>query len=44
MTGLSTIEEKLITVRGKQVLLDKDVALLYDVQTKRINEAVKNNQ
>jgi hypothetical protein len=43
MTGLSTIEEKLITVREKQVLLDKDVALLYDVQTKRINEAVKNN-
>lgn len=43
MTGLSTIEEKLITVREKQVLLDRDVALLYDVQTKRINEAVKNN-
>ena len=43
MTGLSAIEEKLITVRKKQVLLDRDVALLYDVQTKRINEAVKNN-
>lgn len=43
MTGLSTIEEKLITVREKQVLLDRDVALLYGVQTKRINEAVKNN-
>jgi hypothetical protein len=43
MTGLSTIEEKLITVKEKQVLLDRDVALLYDVQTKRINEAVKNN-
>jgi hypothetical protein len=43
MSGLNTIEEKLITVREKQVLLDRDVALLYDVQTKRINEAVKNN-
>jgi hypothetical protein len=43
MTGLSAIEEKLITVRKKQVLLDRDVALLHDVQTKRINEAVKNN-
>jgi hypothetical protein len=43
MIRLSTIEEKLITVREKQVLLDRDVALLYDVQTKRINEAVKNN-
>ena len=43
MTGLRAFEEKLITVREKQVLLDRDVALLYDVQTKRINEAVKNN-
>ena len=43
MTGLRAIEEKLITVREKQVLLDRDVALLYVVQTKRINEAVKNN-
>jgi hypothetical protein len=43
MTWLRAIEEKLITVREKQVLLDRDVALLYDVQTKRINEAVKNN-
>lgn len=43
MTWLRAFEEKLITVREKQVLLDRDVALLYDVQTKRINEAVKNN-
>jgi hypothetical protein len=43
MTGLSAIEDKLITVREKQVLLDRDVALLYGVETKRVNEAVKNN-
>jgi hypothetical protein len=43
MTGLSAIEEKLITIREKQVLLDRDVAFLYGVETKRINEAVKNN-
>ena len=43
MTGLRAIEEKLITVKEKQVLLDRDVALLYVMQTKRINEAVKNN-
>ena len=42
MTGLSAIEEKLISVRKKQVLLDRDVAFLYGVETKRINEAVKN--
>jgi hypothetical protein len=43
MTVLSTIEEKLITIREKQVLLDRDVAFLNGVETKRINEAVKNN-
>ena len=30
-------------MRGKQVILDSDVAQLYGVETKRINEAVKNN-
>ena len=30
-------------IRGKQVMLDSDLAKLYHVETKRINEAVKNN-
>ena len=30
-------------VRGKQVMLDSDLAELYQVETKRINEAVKRN-
>jgi hypothetical protein len=30
-------------VRGQSVLLDSDVAELYRIETKRINEAVKNN-
>ena len=30
-------------LRGKQVMLDSDLAKLYHVETKRINEAVKNN-
>ena len=30
-------------IRGKQVLLDSDLARLYKVETKRINEAVRNN-
>ncbi|HPF83406.1 MAG TPA: ORF6N domain-containing protein [Bacilli bacterium] len=30
-------------VRGKQVILDSDIAKLYQVETKRVNEAVKNN-
>jgi hypothetical protein len=37
------VEEKIITVRTQQVILDSDVAELYDVETKRINEAVGNN-
>ena len=39
-----TIQNKIYTVRGVQVMLDKDLAELYGVETKRINEAVKNNQ
>jgi len=31
-------------IRGKQVMLDSDVAFLYNVETKRINEAVRNNK
>jgi len=34
---------KLMIVRGQCVLLDKDVAILYGVETKRVNEAVRNN-
>jgi hypothetical protein len=40
---LRSIESKIITIQGKQVILDSDVAELYSVETKRINEAVKNN-
>ena len=38
------IENLIYEVRGKQVMLDSDLANLYDVETKRINEAVKNNR
>lgn len=37
------VENKVIVVRGMQVLLDRDVAALYGVETKAINQAVKNN-
>ena len=41
---ISTGVEKMIQViRGKQVLLDCDLATLYGVETKRINEQVKRN-
>jgi len=38
------IENKIYNIRGLQVMLDKDLAELYGVETKRINEAVKNNK
>ncbi len=38
-----SIESKIIVIQEKKVLLDIDVAELYGVETKRINEAVKNN-
>jgi hypothetical protein len=40
---LSNVEEKIITLRNTKVIIDSDVAELYGVETKRINEAVKNN-
>jgi hypothetical protein len=40
---LKIIQESILEIRGQKVLLDQDVALIYGVETKRINEAVKNN-
>lgn len=37
------IEARIIEIREQKVLLDRDVAELYGVETKRVNEAVKNN-
>ena len=40
---LGNIENKIIEIRDQQVILDFDVAELYGVVTKRVNEAIKNN-
>ena len=37
------IEDLIYEIRGKQVMLDSDLARLYEIETKRINEAVKRN-
>ena len=37
------IENLIYEIRGIQVMVDRDLAKLYNVETKRINEAVKNN-
>jgi len=40
---IENIEKKLIEIRNQKVLIDSDVGEIYGVETKRINEAVKNN-
>lgn len=37
------IENQIYDIRNLKVMLDSDLATLYEVETKRINEAVKNN-
>ena len=44
ITNENSIKDKIHTIRNLQVMLDKDLAELYGVETKRINEAVRNNQ
>ncbi|GBL44291.1 hypothetical protein SFMTTN_0086 [Sulfuriferula multivorans] len=43
MVIFENLKELIIEIRGKKVLLDADVAVIYGVETKRVNEAVKNN-
>ena len=37
------VNNKIITIRNQSVILDSDVAALYGVETKRVNEAIRNN-
>ena len=43
LIGFEEIEDKIITLRGQKVLLDRDVAALYGVETRDINKSVRNN-
>ena len=40
---ISEVETKIITYKDQKVILDSDVASLYGVETKHVNQAVKNN-
>ena len=44
LVPMSTIENRIYTIRGVQVMIDRDIAELYSVETRRINEQVKRNQ
>jgi len=37
------IENLIVEIRGEKVILDSDIATIYDVKTKEINQAVSNN-
>lgn len=41
--SMEDVEEKIIVLRGEPVILDRDLAILYGVETREINQAVKNN-
>ncbi len=41
--NILTIQNKIVTIRNVQVLLDVDLDLLYGVETKVLNQAVKRN-
>ena len=41
--SIRQIEKNLMTIQGHNVLIDRDVAVLYGVETRDINKAVKNN-
>jgi hypothetical protein len=42
-TELSKIESMIYVVRGQKVMLDSDLAELYQVETKVLNQAVRRN-
>ena len=37
------IDEQIYSVRGMQVMIDKDLAVLYGVETKQLNRAINRN-
>ena len=43
MIPFQEVENKIVVIRNVPVIADADVAVLYGVETKRVNEAVRNN-
>ena len=41
--AFASVQDKVVVVRGVPAMLDFDIAALYGVETKRVNEAVRNN-
>ena len=43
LTPQIKIEDKILVIRGQHVMRDRDLAELYGVETKRLNEQVRRN-
>ena len=41
--SIEDVQQRIVQVREQPVIIDADVASLYGVETKRVNEAVRNN-
>lgn len=44
MKDIAVIQRKIYEIRGQKVILDRDLAALYQVETKALNQAVKRNK
>ncbi|MBC7888403.1 MAG: ORF6N domain-containing protein [Ferruginibacter sp.] len=43
MQIIKSIQNRIYEIRGERVMLDRDLSVLYEVETKHLNEAVKRN-
>ena len=43
MEQLQVIQSKIYEIRGQKVMLDKDLATMYGVEVRSLNQAVKRN-
>ncbi len=43
LISIEIITSRIFVIRGKKVILDRDLAQLYEVTTRRLNEQVKRN-
>jgi hypothetical protein len=41
--SINKIESRIFTIRGLQVMLDRDLSVIYQVEVKRLNEQVRRN-
>jgi len=44
MVPIEKIQEAILSIRGVKVMLDRDLAMLYGVETRALNQAVKRNR